>query len=75
MVLLPVKMYESVNVPRPLYIRVKEIVEEKAHLGYRSITEFVGEALRLRMEVIEVERNLKPFFELLKKRSRTKLGI
>lgn len=53
MINVPVKGYESVNLPSGLYQKVKEIVKGKTDLGYRSITEFVAEAVRKRVEEIE----------------------
>jgi len=55
---LPVKGYDSVNLPSGLYSKVKTLVKARADLGYRSITEFVAEAVRKRTEEIE-KRNCK----------------
>lgn len=46
---MPVKGYCSVNVPSGLYDKVKAIVKERSDLGYRSVTEFVAEAIRARL--------------------------
>ena len=43
---MPVKGYNSVNLPTPLYNKVKALIEKRKDLGYRSITEFVAEAVR-----------------------------
>lgn len=51
--ILPVKGYDSVNLPSGLYINVKKLVKTKTDLGYRSVTEFVAEAVRRRIEEIE----------------------
>ena len=51
---MPVKAYRSVNLPTELYKRVKGLVEERKELGYRSVTEFVAEAVRMRAEEIEM---------------------
>jgi hypothetical protein len=50
---LPVKGYDSVNLPSGLYGKVKSLVKHRGDLGYRSITEFVAEAVRKRAEEIE----------------------
>jgi len=50
---MPVKGYESVNLPSGLYNKVKELVRNRKDLGYRSITEFVAESVRKRVEEIE----------------------
>jgi hypothetical protein len=50
---LPVKGYDSVNLPSGLYIKVKTLVKRRPDLGYRSVTEFVAEAVRKRTEEIE----------------------
>jgi metal-responsive CopG/Arc/MetJ family transcriptional regulator len=47
---MPVKGYDSVNLPSGLYRKVRELIEARADLGYRSITEFVAEAVRKRIE-------------------------
>lgn len=44
---MPVNGYDSVNLPSPLYQKVKKVIKAKKELGYRSITEFVAEAVRL----------------------------
>ena len=51
--ILPVKGYDSVNLPSGLYDKVKKLVKTRADLGYRSVTEFVAEAVRRRTEEIE----------------------
>jgi hypothetical protein len=50
---MPVKGYDSVNLPSGLYVKVKTLIEERKDLGYRSVTEFVAEAVRKRTEEIE----------------------
>ena len=50
---MPVKGYDSVNLPSGLYNKVKKLVRNRKDLGYRSITEFVAEAVRKRLEEIE----------------------
>jgi len=50
---IPVKGYDSVNVPSGLYQKVKGLVKKRPDLGYRSVTEFVAEAIRKRTEEIE----------------------
>jgi len=51
--ILPVKGYDSVNLPSGLYVKVKTLVKHRGDLGYRSVTEFVAEAVRKRTEEIE----------------------
>ena len=51
--ILPVNGYDSVNLPSGLYVKVKTLVKRRADLGYRSVTEFVAEAVRKRTEEIE----------------------
>ena len=50
---MPVKGYDSVNLPSGLYNKVKNLVKNRKDLGYRSITEFVGDSIRKRLEEIE----------------------
>ena len=50
---MPVKGYDSVNLPSGLYLKVKTLVKTRSDLGYRSVTEFVAEAVRKRTEEIE----------------------
>ncbi len=50
---MPVKGYDSVNLPSGLYKTVKALVEKRKDLGYRSVTEFVAEAVRKRVEETE----------------------
>jgi hypothetical protein len=47
---MPAKGYDSVNLPSGLYLKVRELIKARADLGYRSITEFVAEAVRKRSE-------------------------
>lgn len=51
--ILPVKGYSSVNLPSGLYAKVKMLIKTRPDLGYRSVTEFVAEAVRQRTEEIE----------------------
>jgi hypothetical protein len=46
---MPVKGYDSVNVPSGLYEKIKALVNRRGDLGYRSVTEFVAEAVRARL--------------------------
>jgi len=48
-----------VNLPSGLYNKVKALVKRRVDLGYRSITEFVAEAVRKRTEEIEKLEALK----------------
>ena len=50
---MPAKGYDSVNLPSGLYNKVKTLIERRKDLGYRSITEFVAEAVRKRVEEVE----------------------
>ena len=50
---MPVKGYDSVNLPSGLYVKVKTLVKSRSDLGYRSVTEFVAEAVRKRTEELE----------------------
>jgi hypothetical protein len=60
---MPVKGYDSVNLPSGLYNKVKTLVKNREDLGYRSVTEFVAEAVRKRVEEIEKISNLKSQLE------------
>ena len=46
---MPVKGYCSMNVPVGLYYWVKGLVRARSDLGYRSMTEFVLELVRVRL--------------------------
>ncbi|MCW4015178.1 MAG: ribbon-helix-helix domain-containing protein [Candidatus Bathyarchaeota archaeon] len=46
---MPVKGYDSVNLPSGLYKKVKTVIKNRNELGYRSITEFVAESVRHRL--------------------------
>jgi hypothetical protein len=50
---MSIKRYRSVNLPSGLYARVKKLVKSRNDLGYRSVTEFVAESVRKRVEEIE----------------------
>jgi hypothetical protein len=53
---MPVKGYDSVNVPSGLYNKIKALVKRRGDLGYRSVTEFVAESIRTRlMEIGETK--------------------
>jgi hypothetical protein len=51
--IMSIKRYSSVNLPSGLYARVKKLVKNRTDLGYRSVTEFVAESVRKRVEEIE----------------------
>ena len=57
--ILPVKGYDSVNLPSGLYVKVKKLVKTRVDLGYRSVTEFVAESVRRRIEEIEKTSSLR----------------
>jgi hypothetical protein len=46
---MPVKGYDSVNVPSGLYEKIKALIKRRSDLGYRSVTEFVAEAVRTKL--------------------------
>jgi hypothetical protein len=46
---MPVRGYDSVNVPSGLYEKIKALVKRRDDLGYRSVTEFVAEAVRTKL--------------------------
>jgi hypothetical protein len=46
---MPAKGYCSVNVPSGLYEKIKALIERRRDLGYRSVTEFVAEAVRAKL--------------------------
>jgi hypothetical protein len=54
---MPVKGYDSVNLPSGLYRKVKSLIVSRSDLGYRSITEFVAEAVRKRTEELTKTKN------------------
>jgi hypothetical protein len=56
---MPVKGYDSVNLPTGLYGKVKALINARGDLGYRSITEFVAEAVRKRTEELEKQSRTK----------------
>ena len=49
---MPVKGYCSVNVPSGLYDKVRGVVGSRGELGYRSVTEFVAEAIRTKLTAL-----------------------
>ena len=51
--IMSVKRYSSVNLPSGLYLTVKKLVKTRIELGYRSVTEFVTESVRKRVEEID----------------------
>jgi hypothetical protein len=55
---MPVEGYCSVNVPSGLYVKVKVLVDRRSDLGYRSITEFVAEAIRTK--IVELNETAPP---------------
>ncbi|MCW4015450.1 MAG: ribbon-helix-helix domain-containing protein [Candidatus Bathyarchaeota archaeon] len=46
---MPVKGYDSVNVPSGLYKKIRALIQNRSDLGYRSVTEFVAEAVRTKL--------------------------
>jgi len=51
---LPRKRYRIVGLPEQLYLRCVRIVKEELH-GYSSVSEFVKDAVRRRLEQLEGE--------------------
>jgi len=46
--------YARIPIPRELYNRIKSTIKERK-LGYQSVTEFVKECIRKRLEEIDSE--------------------
>ena len=46
---MPVVGYDSVSVPSGLYCKVRGLVKRRTDLGYRSVAEFVAEAIRAKL--------------------------
>jgi hypothetical protein len=70
--MLPAKGYYSVNLPSGLYPKVKALVKARSDLGYRSVKEFLAEAVRKRTE--ELERINTVTIKLEEELSRMKSG-
>ena len=51
------KHYRGLTVPESLIEKVESLIEERKELGYVSVSEFVKEAIRRRIEEIESARN------------------
>ncbi len=53
------KHYRGLTIPESLIEKVEALIEERKELGYVSVSEFVKEAIRRRIEEIESTRNEK----------------
>ena len=51
------KHYRGLTIPESLIEKVESLIEEKKELGYVSVSEFVKEAIRRRIEEIESKNN------------------
>ena len=51
------------NLPSGLYATVKNLIKTRTDLGYRSVTEFVAESVRKRVEEIERVTSYTPQLE------------
>ncbi len=47
------KHYRGLTIPESLIEKVEDIIEKRKELGYVSVSEFVKEAIRRRIEEIE----------------------
>jgi Arc/MetJ-type ribon-helix-helix transcriptional regulator len=47
---MPTSKYRTVRIPDSLVTTIKEIIEERKELGYRSHSEFIIDAVRRRVE-------------------------
>ena len=61
--ILPVKGYDSVNLPSGLYVTVKKLIKTRRDLDYRSVTEFVAGAVRKRTEELGKINSIKSHLE------------
>ena len=57
---MPVKGYDSVNLPTGLYETDKNLIKTRTDIDYRSVTEFVAESVRKRVEEIEMVNSFTP---------------
>ena len=53
------KHYRGLTIPESLIEKVEALIEERKELGYVSVSEFVKEAIRRRVEEIESSGNEK----------------
>ena len=53
------KHYRGLTIPESLIEKVEALIEERKELGYVSVSEFVKEAIRRRVEEIESTRSEK----------------
>ena len=51
------KHYRGLTIPESLIEKVEALIEERKELGYVSVSEFVKEAIRRRIEEIESKNN------------------
>ena len=42
--------YSSARIPKPLFEKIEQFLEEHPEMGYRSVSEFVNELLRRELE-------------------------
>ena len=52
-----VQRYRTVRLPEELVNEIERVIKKHKKYGYRSIAEFVAEAVRRRIEEIEKEEN------------------
>ena len=51
------KHYRGLTIPESLIEKVEALIEERKELGYVSVSEFVKEAIRRRIEEIESNKS------------------
>lgn len=54
--------YRTISIPEEMYMIIENLIKECPELGYKTVTEFVKEAIR--SKIYEVER-LKRFMKLV----------
>ena len=50
---MPKEDYYSISIPRSMRDEIESIMEERKGLGYKSIAEFVKDAVRRRIEELK----------------------
>jgi len=55
---MPRKGYKSISIPEDLVKEIERIINKHRRLGYRTVAEFITDAIRRRIEELEKEETI-----------------
>jgi hypothetical protein len=57
----PKSKYKTISIPTEMYNHIAKLIEEHQYYGYDSVSQFIKEGIRVKVEhIMEIERDTNP---------------